>query len=212
MKELTVKERIAKRVADFFTSGDLVSLGVGVPALVPAFLPEGANIWMLADNGMIGGIPLEEGEEVDVFVKDTGDHYNRLLPGGCYLSSATSFGLVRGGHLDYTVLGAMQVDSQGNLANWMVPGGKMAGMGGAMDLVTGSKQVIVAMEHCTKAGKPKILKQCTFPLTGEHVVDWIVTELGVMRITERGLCLVETAPGVTIEEVREKTEAEVYTE
>jgi acetate CoA/acetoacetate CoA-transferase beta subunit len=208
MADLSVKEQIAKRVADFFEDGELVNLGVGLPSIIPSFIPENKHIWFLADNGMIGGVPLEEGEEVDPFVKDAGDNYSRLIPGGCYLSSADSFGVVRGGHLDYTVLGAMQVDGKGNIANWMVPGGKMSGMGGAMDLVTGAKQVIVAMEHCTRDGKPKILKECTFPLTGMNCVNWIVTELCVFKVTDKGLVLTETAEGVTVDEIRQKTEAD----
>ena len=210
MQTLSAKERIAKRVAAFFKKGDLVNLGVGLPSLIPSFLPDDSGIWMLADNGMIGGVPLSKGETADPCIKDAGDHYSRLLPGGCFFNSATAFGLVRGGHLDYTVLGAMQADEQGNLANWLVPGGKMAGMGGAMDLVSGARQVIVATEHCTRQGSPKILKQCTFPLTGKGVVDWIVTELCVLQVTDRGLRLVETADGVSVEEVRRKTGAEVY--
>ena len=204
---LTNKERIARRVADFFRDGEFVNLGVGLPSLIPKFLPDDTNIWVLSDNGMIGNVPLSENETPDPFVVDAGNQLSKIIPGGSYLSSATSFGLVRGGHLDYTVLGAMQVDEKGNLANWMVPGGKLAGMGGAMDLVTGARQVIVAMEHCTKDGKPKILKKCTFPLTGTHVVDWIVTELCVMKVTDNGLVLTELSPKATIEEIREKTDA-----
>lgn len=207
MAERTGREKIAKRVAQMFRDGELVNLGVGIPTMVPAFLPEGVEVWLEAENGIIGGgPPAPEGEE-DFFFKDAGDNYCTILPGGCTFNSATSFGLIRGGHLAYTVLGAMQVDEKGSLANWIVPGGKMAGMGGAMDLVAGAKKVIVATEHCARDGSPKILKQCTFPLTGERVVDYIVTELAFLEVTEQGLVLREIAEGVTLEEVRAKTEA-----
>ena len=209
MAELSNKDKIAKRVALFFKDGELVNLGVGIPTRVTNFLPENVEVWLEAENGIIGGGPPADEKEKDLFFKDAGDNYCTILPGGCCFNSAMSFGLIRGGHLAYTVLGAMQVDQEGNLANWIVPGGKMAGMGGAMDLVAGAKQVIVATEHCARDGKPKILKKCTFPLTGARVVDWIVTELCVIRVTEEGLLLTETAPGVSIEEVLEKTDADL---
>lgn len=207
MTELTGKQKIAKRVAQLFKDGELANLGVGIPTLVPAFLPEGVEVWLEAENGIIGGGPPAVPGEEDFFFKDAGDKYCTILPGGCTFNSATSFGLIRGGHLDYTILGAMQVDQHGNLANWIVPGGKMAGMGGAMDLVTGAKKVIVATEHCARDGSPKILKECTFPLTGEKVVDFIVTELAFIEVTDQGLVLCEVAPGVTPEEVVSKTGA-----
>ena len=207
MAELTKKELIAKRIAMFFKDGELANLGVGIPTMVPAFLPEGVEVWLEAENGIIGGGAPAAPEAVDPFFKDAGDKFCTILPGGCCFNSAMSFGLIRGGHLAYTVLGAMQVDQEGNLANWVVPGGKMAGMGGAMDLVAGAKKVIVATEHCSKDGKPKILKKCTFPLTGEKVVDHIVTELAVIDVTPEGLVLREVAPGVTADEVIAKTEA-----
>lgn len=207
MAELNSKQKIAKRIALMFQDGELANLGVGIPTQVPAFIPDGIEVWLQAENGIIGGgSPAAPGEE-DLFFKDAGDKYCTILPGGCTFNSATSFGLIRGGHLAYTVLGAMQVDQKGNLANWIVPGGKMAGMGGAMDLVAGAKKVIVATEHCAKNGTPKILKECTFPLTGEGVVDRIVTELAVIDVTPDGLVLREVAPGVTVEEVVSKTDA-----
>lgn len=209
MAELTKKELIAKRIALFFKDGELANLGVGIPTMVPSFLPEGVEVWLQAENGIIGGGPPAKEDEVDPFFKDAGDKFCTILPGGCCFNSAMSFGLIRGGHLAYTVLGAMQVDQEGNLANWVVPGGKMAGMGGAMDLVTGAKQVIVATEHCSKDGKSKILKKCTFPLTGQKVVNKIVTDLAVIDVTEKGLVLRETAPGVTVQEVIDKTEADL---
>lgn len=209
MAELTSKQKIAKRVAQMFKDGELVNLGVGIPTMVPVFLPQDVEVWTQAENGIIGGgPPAAEGEE-DLFFKDAGDRYCTILPGGCTFNSATSFGLIRGGHLAYTVLGAMQVDEEGNLANWVVPGGKMAGMGGAMDLVAGAKKVIVATEHCARDGSPKIMKKCTFPLTGQKVVDCIVSELAFIDVTEDGLVLKEIAPGVTVEEVIAKTGAEL---
>jgi 3-oxoacid CoA-transferase B subunit len=205
MAELNTKQKIASRVARMFKDGELVNLGVGIPTLVPAFLPEGVEVWTQAENGIIGGGPPAAPGEEDLWFKDAGDRYCTLLPGGCTFNSATSFGLIRGGHLAYTVLGAMQVDKEGNLANWIVPGGKMAGMGGAMDLVTGAKKVIVATEHCARDGSPKIMEKCTFPLTGQKVVDYIVSELAFIEVTQDGLVLREIAPGVTVDEVLAKT-------
>lgn len=200
---------IAKRVAQLFEDGTLANLGVGIPTLVASYLPEDKQVWLEAENGIIGGgAPAKEGEE-DFFFKDAGDKYCTILPGGCTFNSAVSFGLIRGGHLDYTVLGAMQVDEKGNLANWLVPGGKMAGMGGAMDLVSGAKKVIIATEHVSRDGSPKILKEVNFPLTGKSVVDLIVTDLALIEVTPEGLLLKEIAPGVTVEEVQEKTEAKL---
>lgn len=209
MAELSSKEKIAKRVALLFKDGELANLGVGIPTMVPAFLPAGIEVWLQAENGIIGGGPPATGENIDQFFKDAGDRFCTILPGGCTFNSAMSFGLIRGGHLNYTVLGAMQVDELGNLANWTVPGGKLAGMGGAMDLVTGAKKVVVATEHCSKDGSSKILKQCTFPLTGEKVVDIIITDLAYIEVTPQGLVLKELAPGVTIEEVISKTDAQL---
>lgn len=205
--KLNKKEFIAKRVSQMFKNGQLVNLGVGIPTIVPNFLPEDTKVWLEAENGIIGGGPPADKGQEDFYFKDAGDNYCTIKPGGCTFNSATSFGMIRGGHLDYTVLGAMQVDEEGNLANWLVPGGKMAGMGGAMDLVAGAKKVIVATEHCAKDGTPKILKKCSFPLTGKKVVDYIVTELAFIEATDQGLVLKEIAPGVKVEEIIEKTEA-----
>lgn len=207
MTVLSSKEKIAKRVALLFKDGELANLGVGIPTMVPSFLSDGVEVWLQAENGIIGAGPPASDDKIDPFFKDAGDKFCTILPGGCTFNSATSFGLIRGGHLNYTVLGAMQVDEQGNLANWMVPGGKLAGMGGAMDLVTGAKQVIVATEHCSKDGSSKILKQCTFPLTGAKVVDIIITELAYIEVTAQGLVLKEIAAGATVEEVISKTAA-----
>ncbi len=198
---------IAKRIAQEFKDGMLVNLGVGIPTRIPRFLPAGVTVWLESENGIIGfGPPARAGEE-DRFFVDASKAFTTILPGGCVFDSALSFGLIRGGHLDYTILGALQVDEEGNLANWIVPGGRLAGMGGAMDLVTGARRVVVATEHCSKDGAAKIMKKCTFPLTGAKVVDVIVTELAFIEVTPGGLVLREVAPGVTVEEVVAKTDA-----
>ena len=210
--KLSVKERIAKRTALEFNDGDLVNLGAGIPLLCVKFIDEGKNVYLHAENGIIGATSLSETDDKEEFLRnhlmDAGENPIKLLPEGCIIDSATSFGIIRGGHLAVTVLGTMQVDQQGNLANWMVPGGKFAGMGGAMDLVVGAKKVIVATEHCAKDGTPKILKQCTFPLTGSKVVDLIITELAVFQVNKEGLILMEIASNITIEELKDKTDAD----
>jgi len=201
------RDMIAKRIAMEFKDGMLVNLGVGIPTRIPRFLPEGVSVWLESENGIIGfGPPAKPGEE-DRFFVDASKAFTTILPGGSIFDSALSFGLIRGGHLDYTILGALQVDQEGNLANWIVPGGRLAGMGGAMDLVAGAKKVVIATEHCSKDGTSKILKKCTFPLTGAKVVDIIVTDLAFMEVTDNGLVLRELAPGVTVAEVISKTEA-----
>ena len=204
---MTSKEMIAKRVAMEFEDGDLVNLGVGLPELCAKFIPEGKTVFLHAENGIIGVCPQPEDEEPQKYRFDAGETFCGILPEGCTIDSATSFGIVRGGHLAATVLGTMQVDEEGSIANWTVPGGKLAGMGGAMDLVVGARKVIVATVHCSKDGKSKILKKCTFPLTGYKLVNKIVTELCVIDVTPEGLVLREVAPGVTPEEVQAKTEA-----
>lgn len=207
MTVLSSKEKIARRVALLFKNGELANLGVGIPTMVPRFLPPDVEVWLQAENGIIGAGPPASPENIDPFFKDAGDKFCTILPGGCTFNSATSFGLIRGGHLNYTILGAMQVDESGNLANWMVPDGKLAGMGGAMDLVTGAQKVVVATEHCSRDGSSKILKQCTFPLTGEKVVNIIITELAYIEVTKQGLILKEIATDTTVAEVIAKTEA-----
>lgn len=201
------RERIAKRVARFFQNGDLVNLGIGLPTLVANYLPEGLEIEFQSENGMIGlGSAPAPGEE-DKDVTNAGAQPATVAKGGSCFDSALSFAVIRGGHVDATVLGALEVDQEGSLANWIVPGKLVPGMGGAMDLVAGASMVIVAMEHCTKSGAPKILKKCTLPLTAYRKVDYIVTELAVLQVMPEGLLLLETAPGVTPEEVQSKTEA-----
>ena len=201
-----MKQFIAKRVAKLLHDGDVVNLGIGLPTVVANYLPKGANIFLQSENGflMVGPAPLE-GEE-DMRIVNAGGQCVTILPGGVFFDSATSFGIIRGGHVDMTVLGALQVDEKGNLANWMVPGKMVPGMGGAMDLVTGAKKVIVAMNHTAK-GSHKILKECTLPLTAVNAVDLIITEMGVMEVTNKGLVLTEINPAFTVEDVQNATGA-----
>ena len=212
MNEMTKQEKkefIAKRTARFFHDGDLVNLGIGIPSLVSNYIPEDVDVWIESENGVIGlaGKPAEGTEDKDVV--DASGGFTLVRTGGCFIGSFDSFGLIRGGHVDATVLGGFQVDQEGNLANWIVPGRIAAGMGGAMDLVSGAKCVIVTMEHCEKSGAPKILKKCTLPLTAAHKVTYVVTELCVLHQTEEGLVLMELAPGVTVEDVLARTEADL---
>ncbi len=201
------RELIAHRAARFFHDGDLVNLGIGMPTTVADHLPEGVEILLQSENGFIGLGSTPSPENWDHDVVNAGGQPASILPGGCTFDSATSFGLIRGGHVDATVLGALEVDGEGNLANWIIPGKKVPGMGGGMDLVAGANLVIVTMEHCTKSGEPKILEHCTLPLTAAHEVDYIVTELCVLHYNGTGLVLEELAPGVTAREVQAKTGA-----
>lgn len=199
------KQIIAARVAKEMQDGDVVNLGIGLPTMVPNYLPENVNVILQSENGYVGLGPLEG--EIDPDLVNAGGQPSGILPGGAFFDSVFSFELIRGGHVDVTVLGGLEADSKGNLANWMVPGKMVPGMGGAMDLVTGAKKVIVAMEHTAKNGSSKILEECRLPLTGKGVVDLIVTELAVFRVTEEGLELEELQEGVDLETVKEKTEA-----
>ncbi len=203
---MSEKEIIARRVAKELHDGDVVNLGIGLPTLVSNYLPEGVDITLQSENGMLGlGPAPEEGQE-DWDLTNAGGRPVTMFTGGCFFDSATSFGIIRGGHVDATVLGSLQVDEEGNIANWIIPGKMVPGMGGAMDLLVGAKKVIVAMTH-TQKGAHKILKKCTLPFTAVKEVDLIVTELGVMEITEQGIVLKELAPGVTVEEIQAATEA-----
>jgi acetate CoA/acetoacetate CoA-transferase beta subunit len=202
-----VRAIIARRVAQELRDGDFVNLGIGLPTEVPHYLPDGVEVIIEAENGIVrAGVP-DEGE-LSPYVVNAGGKPASCAPGGAFIDSATSFGLIRGGHMDATVLGALQVDSAGNLANWIIPGKMVAGMGGAMDLVVGAKRVIVAMEH-TQNGTPKILNRCTLPLTALACVDVIVTEMCVIEVAPEGLFLTEINPAFTVNEVRAATEAEL---
>lgn len=206
MDKNQIREVIARRCAKELKDGFVVNLGIGLPTLIPNYLPEGVKVVLRSENGLLGlGPTPEEGKE-NKYLVNAGGGYISVLPGGSIFDSSTSFGIIRGGHVDVTILGAMQVDEQGNLANWILPGGKTIGMGGAMDLLVGAKEVILAMEHTAK-GKPKILKRCTLPLTAPHEVDMIVTEMGVMKITPDGIVLSEINPDFTVDQVQQNTEA-----
>jgi 3-oxoacid CoA-transferase subunit B len=211
VKDHDKRERIVKRIAREMRDGFYVNLGIGMPTLVANHVPAGIQVVLQSENGMLGmgPYPLDGQEDPDLI--NAGKETVSEMPGTSYFSSADSFAMIRGGHIDLSVLGAMEVDEEGSIANWMIPGKMVKGMGGAMDLVASARRVVVAMEHTTRDGKAKILKKCTLPLTGTRVVDTIVTEMAYMRVTPAGLVIEEIAPGLTVEDVQNATEAKLIT-
>lgn len=205
------KVGIAKRIAKEIKNGMYINLGIGIPTLVANYIPDGIQVVLQSENGLLGIGPFPEEEEVDADLINAGKQTVSLMPGSSLFDSSESFAMIRGGHVDLTILGAMEVSEQGDIANWKIPGKMVKGMGGAMDLVASAKNIIVAMQHCSKSGKSKLLKTCTLPLTGKQCVQKIVTDLAVLTIREEGgFELLECAPGVSIDEIKNATEGKLY--
>lgn len=211
MDKEQLQNYIASRVAKELSDGDIVNLGIGLPTRVANFIPENIEVILQSENGFLGLGPTPTADNYDPSIINAGGQPVTILPGGCFFDSATSFGIIRGGHIDVSVLGALQVDEKGNIANYMIPGKMVPGMGGAMDLVTGAKKVIVAMEHTAK-GVHKILKECSLPLTAVNAVDLIITEMGVIKVTAEGLKLIEINPEYTVDDIKAATEASLIIE